>query len=92
VLVTIPAHQRAKLVRLAKREGLTPEEWVRRVAGAALADDLYGVITDGKFDPKTRTGERGPRGPSRGQVTRTAADKDAPLQRTASRSRESSAL
>jgi hypothetical protein len=57
VLVTIPKHQRIKLVKLAKREGLTPEEWVRRVAGAALADDLYGVITDGKFAPKPAVAE-----------------------------------
>ena len=78
VLVTIPKYQRRKLVKLAKREGLTPEEWVRRVAGAALADDLYGVITDGKFDLKKGAAERGPRGPSRGHIGRTAADRDAP--------------
>jgi hypothetical protein len=33
-------------------EGVDPAEWCRQVAVAAIRDDLYATITDGKFDQK----------------------------------------
>ena len=38
------------LGRRAADEGVDPTEWSRQVAIAAIRDDLYDMITDGKFD------------------------------------------
>ncbi|WP_378952158.1 hypothetical protein [Mesorhizobium sp. ANAO-SY3R2] len=50
VPVILTAHQRKLLAKHARRLGLNPEEYLRRVASVAIEDNLYAAVTDGKFD------------------------------------------
>ena len=42
--------ERKRLERLARKSGLSAEEWLRRIAVCAIDDDLYVAVTDGRFD------------------------------------------
>jgi len=46
VPVPLTAGQRAQVKKHAQRLGITPEEWLRRVAAAAIKDDLYAAVVD----------------------------------------------
>ncbi|PWJ79786.1 hypothetical protein C7441_11463 [Pseudaminobacter salicylatoxidans] len=50
VTIQLTYSQRAKLVRLAEKRGLTRQEYLRRIAVCAIADDMYEAVTDGEFD------------------------------------------
>ncbi|WP_378948053.1 hypothetical protein [Mesorhizobium sp. ANAO-SY3R2] len=52
VPVSLTIHQRKILAKRAKQVGVTPEEYLRRIASCAIEDDLYAAVTDGKFDHK----------------------------------------
>lgn len=45
---TVPLTQgeRSMLAWRAEKLGLTPEEWLRRVAAAAIRDDLFDAVVD----------------------------------------------
>ena len=50
VPVRLSAHERRVLAQRASRKGISAEEWLRRLAVCAIADDLYNAVTDGRFD------------------------------------------
>lgn len=51
VFVNVPMsyQDRQAINRRAKRMGITPEEFIRRVSLCAALDDLYQAVTDGRF-------------------------------------------
>ncbi|MEN5278099.1 hypothetical protein ABE527_14240 [Brucella sp. TWI432] len=51
VFVNVPMSYQDRLVinRRALRIGISPEEFIRRVALCAAKDDLYQAVTDGRF-------------------------------------------
>lgn len=51
VPVSLTIQQRKILGKRAKLIGITPEEYLRRIATCAIEDDLYAAVTDGRFDP-----------------------------------------
>lgn len=57
VPVALAMSTRAKLSERARKVGVTPDEWVRRVLLSAIDDDLYIAVTDGRFDPKPKKTE-----------------------------------
>ncbi|TIS37531.1 hypothetical protein [Mesorhizobium sp.] len=50
VPIELSARERGLLADRARRRGITPPEYLRRIATCALIDDLYDAVTDGKFD------------------------------------------
>lgn len=50
VPVSLTIHQRKLLSKRAKQINIMPEEYLRRIVVCAIEDDLYGAVTDGKFD------------------------------------------
>lgn len=50
VPVPLFAHERVALAILAKKVGVSPEEFLRRISICVISDDLYGAVTDGRFD------------------------------------------
>jgi hypothetical protein len=52
VPVAMTTETRRKLSIRAKKVGVTPDEWIRRILISAIDDDLYAAVTDGRFDKK----------------------------------------
>lgn len=50
VPVVLTSSERKLLERRARRVGVSPEEWARRVLIGATQGDLYDAVTDGAFD------------------------------------------
>lgn len=50
--VVLTLGTRTKLSARARKVGISPDEWIRRVLLSAIDDDLYVAVTDGRFDPK----------------------------------------
>jgi hypothetical protein len=50
--VALSVDARRRLGIRAKKVGITPEEWIRRILISAVDDDLYAAVTDGRFDKK----------------------------------------
>lgn len=50
VPVELNVRERMLLASHARRLGISPHEFLRRIATCALTDNLYDAITDGKFD------------------------------------------
>lgn len=46
IRITLTGHQRKMLGILASKRGLSAEEWLRRVAAAAIRDDLFAAEVD----------------------------------------------
>jgi len=44
--------ERSVLGNRALARGISPEEYLRRIAVCAVADDLYDAVTDGRFDQR----------------------------------------
>ncbi|RWM29782.1 hypothetical protein [Mesorhizobium sp.] len=44
IFLDLKFHERAKLARQAKKRGLTPQEYLRRISVCAIRDDLYEAI------------------------------------------------
>jgi len=60
-MVPLTNPERAMLAWRAEKRGMTPEEWLRRIAAAAIREDLYSAIVDETpVPPKcpTRGGDR----------------------------------
>jgi hypothetical protein len=51
--VALSVDARRRLGIRAKKVGITPEEWIRRILISAVDDDLYDAVTDGRFDKKS---------------------------------------
>jgi hypothetical protein len=50
VPIELSVRERQILADRARRRGIAPAEYLRRIATCALTDDLYDAVTDGKFD------------------------------------------
>jgi hypothetical protein len=50
VPIELSVYERTLLSAAARRQGIQPNEYLRRIAICALTDDLYDAVTDGKFD------------------------------------------
>lgn len=46
IVVSVPRHSIAKLEKLAKKRGLTPERYLDRICFYAIRDDMYDAIVD----------------------------------------------
>lgn len=46
IVIELTAYQRKALGLLASAKGLSADEWLRRVASAAIKDNLYNAIVD----------------------------------------------
>jgi hypothetical protein len=46
IRIVLTAYQRKALGMLASAMGIPAEEWLRRIAAAAIKDDLYNAIID----------------------------------------------
>jgi len=50
VPVPLFAHERVALAIHAKKIGVSPEEFLRRISVCVISDSLYHAVTDGRFD------------------------------------------
>lgn len=50
VPVPLFTHERVALATHAKKIGLEPEEYLRRISICVISDNLYSAVTDGRFD------------------------------------------
>jgi hypothetical protein len=50
VPIEISQAETGLLQKRADALGISPDEWLRRVASCAIRDDLYDAVTDGKFE------------------------------------------